>query len=84
MTNKPKKTKSPITELRNIKGLKRNRLILERKRKGLTQGELAKLLGVSTSVVSHLETGRAKPSLKVEMKIQEIFTVPFEILFPDL
>ncbi len=53
-------------EWRNIKGLKRNRLILERKRKGLTQGELAKLLGVSTSVVSHLENGRVKPSLEVE------------------
>jgi len=66
VTNKSKKPKSPSMEWRNIKGLKRNRLILERKRKGLTQGELAKLLGVSTSVVSHLENGRVKPSLEVE------------------
>ncbi|WP_081412672.1 helix-turn-helix transcriptional regulator [Fictibacillus gelatini] len=79
-----KKTKVPSLEWNNIKGVKRERLILERKKKGLTQGELAKLLSVSTSTISHLENGRIKPSLEVESGLLEIFNVPFEKLFPDL
>lgn len=77
------KTKAPSTEWSTIKSVKRERLINERKKKGLTQGELAKLLGISTSMVSHIENGRVVPNVDVCLTMQEIFNTPYEELIPD-
>ncbi|UQD53333.1 hypothetical protein C0971_15880 [Bacillus methanolicus] len=79
-----KKSIPPSKEWSNLKGLKRNRLILERKKRDLTQGQLAELIGVPTSTISHLENGRIKPNLDVALALQELFQLSFEILFPDL
>ncbi|WP_342537299.1 helix-turn-helix transcriptional regulator [Sporosarcina sp. FSL K6-3508] len=71
-------------EYRNLKGSKRERLIAERKRAGLTQTQLAKKLGCSTATISHLELGRVKPGLDISLGLESYFKRPFEILFPDL
>ena len=78
------KERSPMEAFRDIKGAKRQRLITERKQRGLTQGELAALLGCSVATVSHLETGRVKPNLEISLGLETLFGLPFEILFPDL
>ena len=72
------------SEYRNVKGSKRERLIAERKRAGLTQTQLAKKLGCSTATISHLELGRVKPGLDISLGLESYFQQPFEILFPDL
>lgn len=83
-SRKKSKVKTTSEELCNIKGVKRERLILERKKRKLTQGQLGELLGVKAALISHLENGRVKPSLEITLGLQEIFELPFEILFPDL
>lgn len=79
-----KKNMQSTNEYRNIKGAKRQRLIEERKKAGLTQTQLAKKMGCSTATISHLELGRVKPGLEVSLGLEDIFKQPFEILFPDL
>lgn len=69
---------------RDIKGPKRLRLIEERKRRGLTQRQLAEVLGCSVAMVSHLENGRVKPNLELSLGLETLFELPYEILFPDL
>lgn len=81
MTNKHK---SSSKEFHAIKGSKRERLILERKSRGITQSELGKIIGCSKTTVSHLELGRMKPSLNLSLELEKHFGLPFEILFPDL
>ncbi|WP_199171857.1 helix-turn-helix transcriptional regulator [Sporosarcina sp. P13] len=71
-------------EYRNLKGSRRERLIAERKKAGLTQTQLAKKLGCSTATISHLELGRVKPGLDISLGLESYFQQPFEILFPDL
>ena len=44
-----------------------------RKAKNLTQAQLAKLLGVSTGIIGHLENGRMKISDRIADKIWEVF-----------
>lgn len=78
-----KKSIAPSTEWSTTKSVRRDRLISERKKKGLTQGQLASLLGVSIATISHLENGRRKPNLEVSLGVQELFNLPFEIIFPD-
>lgn len=43
--------------------------------KGLSQKELAKLLGVNTSVVSKYETSAVVPSISVIKKLTKVFNV---------
>jgi putative transcriptional regulator len=86
---KPKRKKKrkqpfPSQDFLNLKGPKRERLILERKAKGLTQGQLAEFIGCSAATVSHLELGRMKPSLELSLELVMPFGLPFEILLPDL
>lgn len=77
---------SPSIEWHNVKfkGPKRVRLIQERKKRNLTQKELASIIGVSASTITHLENGRTKPGLELSLRLQELFELPYEILFPDL
>lgn len=78
------KNKYPSQEWQNIKSTNRQRLISERKRRGWKQSQLAEMLSVSTSMISHLENGRLNPGLDVSMRLQELFGLPLEVLFPDL
>ena len=51
-----------------------------RKQKGLTQMQLAKLIGVSTSTVAMWETGQRKPDYHTIAKLRDFFAVGFEQL----
>ncbi len=55
-------------------------LAVLRKKKGLTQMQLAKLIGVSTSTVAMWETGRRKPDYHTIAKLRDFFAVGFEQL----
>ena len=48
---------------------------------GMTQGELAKLVGVRRETIVHLENGKYNPSLKLAMDIAHIFSTTVEDLF---
>ena len=48
---------------------------------GMTQGELAKLVGVRRETIVHLENGRYNPSLKLAMDIAMVFNSTVEELF---
>ncbi|MFC4661698.1 helix-turn-helix transcriptional regulator [Oceanobacillus aidingensis] len=79
-----KKSKPPSLEYHSIKGPKRTRLIQERKKKKLSQKELAKIIGCSEATISYLENGRMKPGLEISLSLQEIFDLNYEEIFPDL
>lgn len=88
---KPKRKKkrkpanpNPLEKFRHIKGPKRVRLIAERKAKGLTQTELAKIVGCSTSLISHFELGRVEPNKEMALALENYFGVPFVELFPEI
>ena len=51
-----------------------------RKKKGLTQVELAKLLNVQQTTVSKWEVGRATPDYPVLIKLAELFDVSIDYL----
>lgn len=51
-----------------------------RKREGLTQGELAQKLGVSTSRISMYETGEREPDFETEEKIADFFNTDLNTL----
>ena len=48
---------------------------------GMTQGELAKLVGVRRETIVHLENGKYNPSLKLAMDIAHVFSATVEELF---
>ena len=48
---------------------------------GMTQGELAKLVGVRRETIVHLENGKYNPSLKLAMDIAHVFSAAMEELF---
>lgn len=86
---KPKRKKkreslSSSEEFRNIKGPKREQLVAARKAKGLTQGQLAELIGCSAAMISHLESRRVKPGLELSMRLEQVLEVSFSNLFTDL
>jgi len=62
----------------------REELIFLRKKRGLTQNEAAKLLGISQSFYSAIELGERKPHLKTMMKFEKVFEVSYRILFADV
>lgn len=56
-----------------------------RKRKGWTQYELGKKLGVTDAVIAHWEHGRREPSsMEMVGKIADLFGVGEDLLFKDL
>lgn len=81
---KKRKSSSASEEFRNIKGPKREQLIEARKTKGLTQGQLAELVGCSTALIAHLENGRLNPSVDVAMQLEKVLEKSFLELFLDL
>ena len=52
-----------------------------REGRGLTQGALAKQLGVSRQTVNALETGKYDPSLPLAFKLSALFGQPIEAMF---
>jgi len=54
-----------------------------RKERKLGQAELAQKLGVHTTHLSKIETGRYMPSLELLMKIAEVFEVTTDFLLYD-
>ena len=51
-----------------------------RKKKGLTQADLAEKIGSHTSHINRIETGKYKPSLDVLMKIADVLEVSLDNL----
>jgi putative transcriptional regulator len=54
-----------------------------RERRALSQGDLAKHLGVSRQTVNAIETGRYLPSLPLALAIGRYFGRPLEEIFRD-
>jgi len=44
-----------------------------RKNKGMTQKEVAEILGITKAAYSNIETGRRNPSLSVTVGLQKLF-----------
>ncbi|MCF6460332.1 helix-turn-helix transcriptional regulator [Clostridium sp. Cult3] len=59
----------------------KNRLEEIRKSKGLSQEELADILGVSRQTISSLENGRYNPSILLAFKIARYFERSIEDIF---
>ncbi|OAH53862.1 hypothetical protein AWH48_11360 [Domibacillus aminovorans] len=78
-----KKVKAPSTEWSNVKSVKLDRLIFERKKRKMNQADVAAVLGVSVATISHIENGRMKPNADVSIGLEMLFDLPYEILFPD-
>ena len=52
-----------------------------RQAKGLTQGELADIVGVRRETIGNLEKGKYNPSLVLAWNIAGVFGVPIEEVF---
>lgn len=61
---------------------KRNlRFMEKRQRSGLTQLELGKSVGLSQSMIAHIEAGTKEPSRQYKLRLAAIFNVSVEWLF---
>jgi putative transcriptional regulator len=61
--------------------LMRNRVREQRVRQGMSQAELAAVLGVSRQTVISIENGRYSPSLPLAFRIARVFVMAVEELF---
>ena len=59
----------------------KNRLEELRRRRGITQEELALALEVSRQTIGSLENGRYNPSIVLAFKLARYFGVPIEDIF---
>ena len=59
----------------------RNKLADIRKEKGLSQSDLAKLVGVSRNTISSIETGQYQPTAKLALLICIALDKKFEEMF---
>ena len=59
----------------------KNRLKVARAEKNLSQGDLAKLVGVSRQTISQIERGDYSPSVTLALKIAKICEVSVEDIF---
>lgn len=59
------------------------RLQLTRKRKGLTQEDVAEQLGIPRATYANVESGRQRVSLDVVWKIAAVFGVSIDNLVPE-
>ena len=59
-----------------------NKVASCRKKKRLSQRQLANLVGVHPSYIALIELGLRKPSLDIALKLSRILGVPVEELFP--
>jgi DNA-binding XRE family transcriptional regulator len=58
----------------------KNNIAKIRKRKGLTQMELAELVGVNRFHISKIERGKRMPSVKLLIKIADVLNVSLDDL----
>ncbi len=61
----------------------KNRLRVLRAESGISQGDLAGLLGVSRQTINAVETDKYDPSLPLAMRLSKIFGVPIDAIFLD-
>ena len=59
----------------------KNRLKVARAEKNLSQGELAKLVGVSRQTISQIERGDYSPSVTLALKLAKVCQVHVEDIF---
>ena len=59
----------------------KNRLKMEKKEKGLSQSDLAEMIGVSRNTVSSIETGQFNPTAKLALILCIALDKKFEELF---
>ena len=59
----------------------KNRIAEKRKARGLTQQQLASLLGVTRQTIISLENDRYNPSILLAHKIAQIFDAQIEDIF---
>lgn len=59
------------------------KLRIERRKKGLTQAELASIVGVSSNYVSLIEKGKKIPSTKTINKMAKALEIPANALLED-
>ena len=59
----------------------RSRVKEQRLRRGLTQEELARSVGVSRQSINSIERGRYTPSLALALKFARVFDCPTDELF---
>ncbi len=59
----------------------KNNVAAVRKEKGLSQAELAKLVGVSRNTISSIETGQYEPTAKLALLLCVALDKKFEELF---
>ena len=59
----------------------KNRLKVARAERGLSQGDLAKLVGVSRQTISSIETGQFNPTAKLALVLCIALDWKFEDLF---
>lgn len=79
------KTSSLRPYRRSTMALPRCRLRAYRKSAGLSQGELATLLGLqSQGLLSELERNKKRPGIEVLIGCERIFDVPFDRIFPGI
>ncbi|HEX7734601.1 MAG TPA: helix-turn-helix transcriptional regulator [Ktedonobacteraceae bacterium] len=58
-----------------------NRLIALRQERGLSREELAAQLQIHPSTVIEMERGRYLPSLRLALRLSELFELPIEAIF---
>jgi len=56
------------------------RLMFERRKKNLTQTQLAEAIGVSRITINKWETGKSTPSVEMLLKLSEFFNVSVDYL----
>jgi tellurite methyltransferase len=61
-----------------------NFLSVYRKNKRMTQFDVAKVLGVTDTLISKWETGKVIPTNEDIVKLSEIYKVSIKKLFPEL
>ena len=59
----------------------KNRLKVARAEKGLSQGDLAEMIGVSRNAISSIETGQFNPTAKLALILCVALDKKFEDLF---
>lgn len=59
----------------------RQRLIKLRKERGMTQQQVAEILGITRSFYGMIETGDRNPTLELAKRIAELFQVEIEQIF---
>ncbi len=72
-----------MKKVSNLQAVFANNVKTRRKKNGLTQAEMAKLIGVSTSFVTEIETVRKAPSFATIEKMAEVLDTPAWTLFSE-